>query len=62
LSKKLDPEILHGFPRLVQFVKDIQNIEAVKNYLQNRPKLVGVGKEPKLIINGSAHPTGINRT
>ena len=62
LSKKLDPEILYGFPRLVQFMDDIHNIEAVKNYLENRPKLVGVGVEPKLILDGSAHPTGVNKT
>jgi hypothetical protein len=43
-------------------VNEIRNIEAVKNYLQNRPKLVGVGEEPKLIINGRPHPTGVNKT
>ena len=62
LSKALDPEILEKFPRLIEFVKDIESIDAVSNYLKNRPKLVGVGTEPRLVINGTEHPTGVNKT
>ena len=62
LSKELDPEILEKFPRLIEFVKDIEGIDAVSNYLKNRPKLVGVGTEPRLVINGTEHPTGVNKT
>ena len=62
LSRKLDPEILEEFPRLIKFVKDIENIDRVSKYLKNRPKLVGVGIEPKLVINGIEHPTGVNKT
>ena len=62
LSRELDPEILEKFPRLIKFVKDIENIEIVSKYLKNRPKLVGVGIEPKLVINGIEHPTGVNKT
>ena len=62
LSRKLDPEILEEFPRLIKFVKDIENIDIVSKYLKNRPKLVGVGIEPKLVINGTEHPTGVNKT
>ena len=62
LSKELDPEILEEFPRLIEFVKDIESIDAVSNYLKNRPKLVGVGTEPRLVINGTEHPTGVNKT
>ena len=62
LSRKLDPEILEKFPRLIKFVKDIENIDIVSKYLKNRPKLVGVGIEPKLVINGIEHPTGVNKT
>ena len=62
LSRELDPEILEKFPRLIKFVKDIENIDIVSKYLKNRPKLVGVGIEPKLVINGTEHPTGLNKT
>ena len=62
LSRELDPEILEKFPRLIKFVKDIENIDIVSKYLKNRPKLVGVGIEPKLVINGIEHPTGVNKT
>ena len=62
LSRNLDPEILNKFPRLIKFVNDIEAIDSVSKYLKNRPKLVGVGIEPKLIINGTEHPTGVNKT
>ena len=62
LSRNLDPEILNNFPRLIKFVNDIEAIDSVSKYLKNRPKLVGVGIEPKLIINGTEHPTGVNKT
>ena len=62
LSRELDPEILEKFPRLIKFVKDIEDIDAVSTYLKNRPELVGVGTEPKLVINGTEHPTGVMKT
>ena len=62
LSRNLDPEILNKFPRLIKFVNDIEAIDSVSKYLKNRPKLVDVGIEPKLIINGTEHPTGVNKT
>jgi len=62
LSRELDPEILEKFPRLIKFVKDIEDIDAVSKYLKNRPELVDVGTEPKLVINGTEHPTGVNKT
>ena len=62
LSRELDPEILKKFPRLIKFVNDIEDIDSVSKYLKNRPKLVGVGIEPKLVINGTEHPTGVNKT
>jgi len=62
LSRELDPEILKKFPRLIKFVKDIEDIDTVSKYMKNRPELVGVGTEPKLVINGTEHPTGVNKT
>ena len=62
LSRELDPEILKKFPRLIKFVKDIEDLYAVSTYLKNRPELVGVGTEPKLVINGTEHPTGVMKT
>ena len=62
LSRLLDPEILNSFPRLLQFVNDIESINSVSSYLESRPKLVDVGIEPKLIIDGKAQPTGVQKT
>ena len=62
LSRPLDPEILISFPRLLQFTNDIESINSISSYLENRPKLVDVGIEPKLIIDGKAQPTGVQKT
>ena len=62
LSKKLDPDLLPNFPRLLQFIADVEGITAILEYLQTRPELVNVGIEPNLIINGTAHPTGLQKT
>ena len=62
LSRHLDPDILNSFPRLVQFVKDIESIKTVSAYLENRPELIDVGVEPKLIIDGRPQPTGVQKT
>ena len=62
LSKKLDPDLLPNFPRLLQFITDVESIAAILEYLQTRPELVNVGVEPNLIINGTAHPTGLQKT
>ena len=62
LSKKLDPDLLSNFPRLLQFIADVEGITAILEYLQTRPELVNVGVEPNLIINGTAHPTGLKKS
>jgi glutathione S-transferase len=62
LSKMLDPSIIKKFPRLEKFVKDMMSIESIKYYLDNRPKLIDVSIEPKLVIDGIPHPTGVKKT
>ena len=62
LSKLLDPELIKKFPRLEKFIEDIESIETVKSYLNSRPELIDVGVEPKLLIDGVAHPTGVKKT
>ena len=61
LSKLLDPEFIKKFPRLEKFIEDIESIETVKSYLNSRAELIDVGVEPKLVIDGVAHPTGVNK-
>ena len=62
LSKLLDPEIIKKFSRLEKFIEDIESIESIKSYLNSRPKLIDVSIEPKLVIDGVAHPTGVKKT
>ena len=46
----------------MKFVDDITSIDEVWEYMKNRPDLIDVGVEPKLVIDSTAHPTGVNRT
>ncbi len=62
LSKLLDPTIIKKFPSLEKFLEDIMSITSVRSYLENRPKLIDVSIEPKLVINGVPHPTGVKKT
>ena len=62
LSQKLDKSLLNRFPLLERFLDDIRSIGSVSSYLNARPKLIDVGIEPKLVIDGVPHPTGIQKT
>ena len=62
LSKLLDTFIIKKFPRLEKFLEDMMSIESIKSYLDNRPKLIDVSVEPKLVIDGIPHPTGVKKT
>ena len=62
ISKKLDKSLIAKFPKLEKFIDEISAIDKVSNYLNNRPDLIGVGIDPKLVINGKPHPTGIKQT
>ena len=62
LSKMLDPSIIKKFPRLEKFLEDMISIESIKSYLDNRPQLIDVSIEPKLVIDGVPHPTGVKKT
>ena len=62
LSKLLDAELIKKFPRLEKFIEDIESIETVKSYINSRPELIDVSVEPKLVIDGVAHPTGVKKT
>ena len=62
LSKLLDPTIIKKFPRLDKFLEDVMLINSVKSYLDKRPTLIDVSIEPKLIIDGVPHPTGVKKT
>ncbi len=61
LSKLLDPKLINKFPRLEKFIEDIESIESIKLYLNSRPKLIDVSVEPKLVIDGVAHSTGVKK-
>ena len=38
------------------------SVESVKSYLDKRPELIDVSVEPKLVIDGFPHPTGVKKT
>tara|TARA_B100001093_G_scaffold503122_1_gene557049 strand:- start:4906 stop:5598 length:693 start_codon:yes stop_codon:yes gene_type:complete len=62
LARTLYQNIFLKFPRITELLKAIESIDPVRNYLETRPKLIDIGVSPKLIINGTAHPTGTKNT
>ena len=62
LSRKLDGKIIKKFPRLEKFLDDIASLSSIESYLSERPELIDVSIEPKLVINGKVHPTGTVKT
>ena len=62
LSKELDKSIIEQFPKLLKFVDNISSLDSITSYLNNRPKLIDVSVEPKLVIDGVSHPTGVKKT
>jgi len=59
LVRILDRDLLKQYPLMSKFMENFENLVGIFEYLNARPKLVGVGTEPKLIINGVVKSTGI---
>ena len=59
LVRLLDGDLLKQYPLMSKFMENFENLAGVSKYLNARPKLIGVGTEPKLIINGVVKSTGI---
>ena len=59
LAHFLDDSLLTGHPKMTAFMAAMRNLSGVEDYLAERPELIGVGVEPKLVIAGRAVPTGI---
>ncbi len=61
LSRYLDESLIKKFPRLEKFLNFMEEIGTISNYLNNRPKLIDVGIEPKLVIDGKPESTGVKK-
>ena len=59
MTRVLEPTIFDDWPIIKGFLSAIENLKGVSEYLDGRPELVGIKKEPKLIIKGKAVPTGM---
>jgi len=59
LALFLDEGLLGAYPRLREFMSTLEGLAGVREYLANRPELVGVGTQPQLVIDGVARPTGV---
>ena len=59
MIRVLEPTTFDDWPSIVNFFSAIENLNGVSEYLNSRPKLVGIKEEPKLIIKGKAVPTGM---
>ncbi len=60
LAHFLDDNILAAFPRMQDFMSGMTALPGVSSYLATRPELIGVGVEPRLVIDGVAVSTGMS--
>ncbi|MDA0361489.1 MAG: glutathione S-transferase family protein [Proteobacteria bacterium] len=61
LAQTLDKNLLDDYPNIKLLMHEIETLPGVISYLKNRPTLVGVGEEPKLVIDGVARKTGVTK-
>ena len=59
LALFLDQDLLGAYPRLKEFMSTLEGLAGVREYLANRPELIGVGTQPQLVIDGVARSTGV---
>ena len=59
LALFLNEGLLGAYPRLKEFMSTLEGLAGVREYLANRPELIGVGTQPQLVIDGVARPTGV---
>ena len=55
----LDESLFSESPRIIKFMKEVEGLPGIKEYLDNRPELIGVSSHPQLVIDGRAVSTGI---
>ena len=60
LALLLDDKILDNFPKLKKFMSDFEKIQGILDYLESRPKLIGIGIWPKVVIDGIEYTSGTN--
>lgn len=58
LAHFFDADLLGDYPHLRTFMAAVGGLDGVKDYLAQRPELIGVGTKPQLVIDGRAEPTG----
>ena len=59
LIRVLEKTVFNDLPAVSAFMRAIENLAGVSNYLSDRPDLIGIGEEPKLVIDGRAVSTGM---
>ena len=57
----LDQGLLSDFPRIIKFMEEVENLPGVREYLDNRPELIGISSCPQLVIDGKPVSTGITK-
>ena len=60
LALLIDENILNNYPKLNKFMSDFESQNGIKEYLDSRPQLKGIGIQPKVIIDGKEYATGTN--
>ena len=59
LARHLKADILEPYGAILEMIAAVEGLPRVGDYIAQRPTLVDVGVEPKLMIDGTAHATGM---
>ena len=62
MAQLMHTNILDNAPYIKQLLGAVEGLPGVKAYLEQRPELIDVGKEPKLVFGGRSVATGVMRT
>ena len=62
MAQFMHPNILNNALHLKQLLIAVESLPSVQEYLNQRPNLIDVGREPKLVIKGRPVPTGVLHT
>lgn len=60
LALILDKRALDNYSKLKKFMNNFKLLPGIKEYLNTRPKIIGIGTWPKVIIDGKEYSAGTN--
>ena len=57
----LSNNIFNDYPLIQKFMTAFEELDGIKNFLDNRPKIIDIGTDPKLEFKGKSLSTNFGR-